>query len=78
MSTNPAAAGWGKARSVEDELRTRGVGGVLLRMAFNGQIIEFRCEMPSCYCPKGRGHFDPKSHPPSDWAPSTGQTTVGA
>ena len=68
MSTRPATNG--RKLSVEDELRTRGVGGVLLQMAVDGQLVEFRCEMPSCYCPKGRGHFDPKSQPPSDWAPS--------
>lgn len=47
-----------------------GVGGVLLQMAKRGQIIEVRCEMPTCYCHKGRAHFDRKTHPPGPWEPS--------
>jgi hypothetical protein len=40
-------------------------------MAERGQIIELRCEMPKCYCHKGRSHFEPRSHPQrSVWAPS--------
>ena len=39
-------------------------------MAERGQIVELRCEMPKCYCHKGRGHFDPRSTPLTDWAPS--------
>src|SRR3954447_26136698 len=53
-----------------DQLRALGTGGVLVQMAQRGQIIELRCEMPKCYCHKGRGHFDPKSTSRSDWAPS--------
>lgn len=52
---------------VVSRLEERGVRGVLLQMAKGGQIIELKCEMPKCYCPKGRRHFDPKSHPPKDW-----------
>ena len=51
-------------------LRELGTRGVLVQMAQRGQIIELRCEMPKCYCHKGRGHFDPKSTRRSDWAPS--------
>ena len=43
---------------------------MLVQMAKRRQIIELRCEMPSCYCHKGRAHFDPKSHPPGPWEPS--------
>ncbi|HSS80379.1 MAG TPA: hypothetical protein VLK24_04190 [Gaiellaceae bacterium] len=39
-------------------------------MAERGQIIELRCEMPSCYCHKGRGYFEPRSTPLTAWAPS--------
>jgi hypothetical protein len=39
-------------------------------MALRKQIIEVRCEMPMCYCHKGREHFDKKSHPPTAWVPS--------
>ena len=56
--------------STADQLRALGVGGVLAQMAKRGQLIELRCEMPMCYCHKGRGHFDPKSHPPTPWTPS--------
>ena len=52
------------------DLREKGVRGVLLQMAQRGQLRDLRCEMPQCYCPKGRGHFDPKKHPPGPWAPS--------
>ena len=60
------------ADQLTDELRKRGVErGVLIRMAQSGQIIELRCEMPKCYCHKGRGYFEPRSHPQrSVWAPS--------
>ena len=34
-----------------------------------GQIIDMRCEMPQCYCFRGRRHFEPKS-PRSDWSPT--------
>jgi hypothetical protein len=60
------------AGTIEDQLRARGVHrGVLVQMAKRGQIIELRCEMPKCYCHKGRGHFDERSHSKrSVWAPS--------
>ena len=47
-----------------------GTRGVLVQMAQRGQIIELRCEMPKCYCYKGRGYFEPRSTPLTDWAPS--------
>jgi hypothetical protein len=58
--------------SIEDQLRKLGVRrGVLVRMAQSGQIIELRCEMPKCYCHKGRGSFEKRTHPQrSVWAPS--------
>jgi hypothetical protein len=52
-------------------LRALGTRGVLVQMAQRGQIIELRCEMPKCYCNKGRSYFEPRStppSPPSDWA----------
>ena len=52
------------------QLRALGTRGVLVRMAQRGQIIELRCEMPKCYCHKGRGYFEPRSTPLRDWAPS--------
>jgi hypothetical protein len=50
-----------------DRLLQLGVRGILGDMAKRGQIIALRCEMPKCYCHKGRGYFDPKSHPPGPW-----------
>jgi hypothetical protein len=51
-------------------LRALGTRGVLVQMAHRGQIIELQCEMPMCYCHKGRGYFEPRSTPLPDWAPS--------
>lgn len=56
--------------TVADQLRALGTRGVLVKMAERKQIIELRCEMPKCYCHKGRGYFEPKSTPRSDWQPS--------
>ncbi len=56
--------------AVAGQLRELGTRGVLVQMAQRGQIIELRCEMPMCYCPKGRGHFEKRSTPLPDWAPS--------
>jgi hypothetical protein len=39
-------------------------------MAERGQLLELRCEMPMCYCHKGRAYFEPKSAPLPPWAPS--------
>jgi hypothetical protein len=56
--------------TLADRLRALGTRGVLVQMAQRGQIIELRCEMPKCYCHKGRGYFDPRSTPLTAWAPS--------
>lgn len=53
-----------------DGLRRLGVRGVLIRMAKADQLVDLRCEMPTCYCPYGRGHFVARSSPLPDWAPS--------
>ena len=47
--------------TLADRLRALGTRGVLVQMAQRGQIIELRCEMPKCYCHKGRGYFEPRS-----------------
>ena len=70
-----AKAATAKAR-MDDTLVERlreelGVRGVLVQMAKRRQIIELRCEMPNCYCHKGRAHFDPQV------APSRPMGTVG-
>lgn len=55
-------------------LRELGVNGVLVEMAKNGQILELKCEMPTCFCPDGRRHFDPwpdpRSTPENRWSPN--------
>ena len=57
------------ATAAVQELQRFGVRGVLLQMARDGQIIDVRCEMPQCYCSRGRSHFDPIS-PGADWMPT--------
>ena len=66
-TTSPEAITGG---TVADQLRKLGTRGVLVQMAQRGQIIELRCEMPKCYCHKGRSHFEPKAIPLPDWAPT--------
>jgi hypothetical protein len=52
-----------------ERLEDLGVRGILLQLARDGQILDVRCEMPQCYCFRGRRHFDPRS-PISDWSPT--------
>jgi hypothetical protein len=49
-----------------EELRVR---GILMQLARDGQLIDVRCEMPQCYCHRGRRYFDAIS-PYSDWEPT--------
>ena len=55
--------------SAFDKLKALGVKGILLQIAKHGQIVDVRCEMPQCYCHRGRGWFDPKSSG-TDWIPT--------
>ena len=57
------------AAAAVQKLQELGARGVLLQMARDGQIIDVRCEMPQCYCVRGRKHFDPRL-PQSDWSPT--------
>ena len=52
-----------------EKLEALGVRGILLQLARDGQIVDVRCEMPQCYCGRGRRYFDPRS-PRSDWSPT--------
>jgi hypothetical protein len=61
----PAAAG----ASAVEELERLGVRGILRQLAQDGQIVDVRCEMPQCYCVRGRRSFDPRSSC-SDWSPT--------
>jgi hypothetical protein len=45
------------------------VRGILWQLARDGQIIDVRCEMPQCYCFRGRGYFESRSSR-SDWEPT--------
>src|SRR6266568_3618222 len=63
----------GAATALAQRLHDLGVKGVLILMAERGQILELRCEMPMCFCPSGRNHFDIKlraAAPLPDWAPN--------
>jgi len=56
--------------SAVEELERLGVSGILRQLAQHGQLVEVRCEMPQCYCPRGRKHFDAKPTRPADWEPT--------
>jgi len=60
--------------AVAKELENRHARGILVEMARNGQILAFRCEMPTCYCPHGPEHFDrwpeSKHGPEVKWCPN--------
>jgi hypothetical protein len=65
----------GVQESVATRLQALGVNGVLVQMARNGQILELRCEMPTCYCSEGPTHFDAWPEPRYDpklnkWSPN--------
>ena len=51
------------------KLEPLGVRGILRQLAQDGQIIDVRCEMPQCYCFRGRRYFEPRS-PRSKWEPT--------
>ena len=51
------------------ELRRYEVKGILLQLARDRQLIDVRCEMPQCYCPQGRRHFERRSTD-SPWIPT--------
>jgi hypothetical protein len=53
-----------------ERLVSLGVRGILWQLARDGQLIDVRCEMPQCYCFRGRSHFDPRSEKGSDWEPT--------
>ncbi len=57
-------------KALAGQLRDLGVRGILVQMAEQGQLLELRCEMPTCYCPKGRAHFDARGVVLSDWMPT--------
>ena len=54
--------------TVAERLQKLGVKGVLVQMAKNRQVLDLRCEMPTCYCPEGRR--DSSLGPPPGTLPS--------
>jgi hypothetical protein len=56
-----------QARTPVEKLAGLGVRGILLQLARDGQVVDVRCEMPQCYCFRGRSYFDPRSAGYSDW-----------
>lgn len=51
-----------------EELERLGARGILRKLAKDGQIIDVRCEMPQCYCFRGRRYFERDQR--SDWSPT--------
>jgi hypothetical protein len=64
----PAAPADPEATPLET-LEALGVGGILRQLVRDGQLIDVRCEMPQCYCFRGRSYFEPRSAR-SDWEPT--------
>jgi len=68
--TKPAAATADTGENPVERLKGLGVRrGVLLQLARDGQLVDVRCEMPQCYCFRGRRLFDQRSSG-SDWEPT--------
>src|SRR5688572_5378601 len=59
-----------RSEKVVADLKALGMKGILVTMAENGQLLEAKCEMPSCYNPSGRKAFLPIGHKPEDWTPT--------
>jgi hypothetical protein len=59
----------GDPRETVEKLEALGVRGILRQLARDGQLIEVRCEMPQCYCFRGRTYFEPSSTG-SKWTPT--------
>jgi hypothetical protein len=64
----PPAAPAGEETPIQ-KLESLGVRGILWQLARDGQLIDVRCEMPQCYCPRGRRYFEPRSGR-SAWEPT--------
>lgn len=65
ISAAPADAG----PTAIEKLEALGVRGILWQLARDGQLTDVRCEMPQCYCFRGRSYFEPRSAR-SDWEPT--------
>jgi hypothetical protein len=67
-TTNPTAAA-DDGETALQMLERLGVRGILRQLARNEQLVDVRCEMPQCYCFRGRRYFDPNLSG-SDWSPT--------
>jgi hypothetical protein len=56
--------------SVLEELKRLKARPILMRAAAAGKITELECRMDECYCPRGRGYFDPADGDWPDWRPT--------
>src|SRR2546421_622062 len=65
----PPAAPVDAEETPVQKLERLGIRGILWQLARDGQLIDVRCEMPQCYCFRGRRYFDPRSAR-SDWEPT--------
>jgi hypothetical protein len=66
---HPVTAPGAEATPAE-RLKALGVKGILWQLARDGQLVDIRCEMPQCYCFRGRTYFEPRSPTCSDWEPT--------
>jgi hypothetical protein len=65
----PEAVPHSSGETPVERLEALGARGILRELARDGQIIDVRCEMPQCYCHRGRRYFEPSSTG-SDWSPT--------
>jgi hypothetical protein len=56
------------AHTAVERLEELGVKGILMQIARHGQLIDVRCEMPQCYCSRGRRYFAKRKKSP-EWDP---------
>jgi hypothetical protein len=67
----PPAAPVDAEETPVQKLERLGVRGILRQLARDGQLIDVRCEMPQCYCFRGRSYFEPRpAGSSSDWEPT--------
>jgi hypothetical protein len=66
---DPGTAPDGAEETAIEKLESLGVRGILWQLARDGQLIDVQCEMPQCYCPRGRRYFAPKL-PVFEWSPT--------
>jgi hypothetical protein len=66
----PPAAPADAGQTPVEKLKALGVRGILMQLARDGQLVDVRCEMPQCYCFRGRRHFEARSTRPCDWEPT--------